>query len=217
MAKATETVKSKREVVVTLDTSEAEVLQLDLDTDVLLKFDSANFKRLPESVVKELRYENGRAYHIALGAALNPRPDATKQRIDFSSPLDIGSERALEIRKRPGWHQCWIMGTQVNGNDGEVDLYKEVGYRPVRKAKTPNENPGEETGDIVKRRDFGKSEMVAMEVPEELYQKHIHAKALESVGKYKANKEQFYQNVEQENAKLRKEARVRVVDDEGDV
>lgn len=216
MAKVAEAPKVKKEVVVTMDTPEAEVLQLNLDTDVLLKFDSANFKRLPESIVRELRYENGKAYHIALGAVLNPRPDATKQKIDFSSPLDIGNERALEIRRRPGWHQCWIMGTQVNGNDGEVDLYKEVGYKPVRKAKE-NEKPGEESGEIVKRRDFGKAEMVAMEVPEELYQKHIHAKAMESVGKYKANKEQFLQNIEQENAKLRREARVRVVDDEGDV
>lgn len=217
MAKEKSEVVNKKEVVITVDNTEAEVLQYNLDKGVLMKFDLTNFKRLPDSVVKELRYENQKAYFIAEGAKRNPKFEAPPERPDFDSPLEIGREGALKIRERPGYHQCWVMGTLVSGNSGEVEMYKEVGYQPVRRKKNPEEKPGEESGEIIKMHDFGKSELIAMEVKQELYDKHVQAMARKSVSKYKAMKEDFAKNVDNINRERPRQNAAVVVDDEGDV
>ncbi len=218
MAKVIEGKEKKKVVMVTMDTTEAEVLQFNADREVVLKFDPVSFKKLPESIVKELRYENQRNYHIAYGAQDQVRFKAPNPPMDLSSPLEMGRESVLKIRERKGYHQCWIMGTLVNGNSGEVEMYKEVGYVPVRRNKEgEHKEPGEENGEIIRMHDFGKSELVAMEVPSALYNKHLEAMSAKSASKYKALKEQFAEKVEETNAQRPRRMAAVVVDDEGDI
>lgn len=219
MAKFGSDVKEKKEVLITVDTTEGDVLKLNLDSGVLLKFDSEDFKELPESVVRELRYENQKAYFVALGAKRNPRVEAQgKPEFDFESPLDAGAEEQNAIRKRKGWHQAWIMGKTVSGGEGEVEMRKSLGYKVIRRpAAGKTELPGEESGDIVKRSDFGKSELVAMEIPDGIFQKHLEAMAKQSTASYMGMKRQFAKNVEVLNSRRPKSSRVGIVDDEGDV
>lgn len=82
------------------------------------------------------------------------------------------------IRKRPGYHQTWL-------SEDMIEWAKEVGYSNVQRPKEGDpKRPGAETGEALWRSEGDRKRSYAMEVPEPLYQVHIHGVARRSHAAY---------------------------------
>lgn len=109
---------------------------------------------------------------------------------DILDPLGDYAKKKLEIRKRKGYHQTWK-------RPDELEEALQMGYRQVRKLSSDQEKdgkkvtPGEESGEVKKIGKEDNPELIAMEIREEVYQRHLHAVAYKSRGRYKENKESF--------------------------
>ena len=128
------------------------------------------------------------------------------------SPLTGGTDQ-LMVRKRAGYHQTWK-------REDEFDEAIELGYKQVRKpAKAADgsykdEKPGYETGDPIKRSEGVDRWIVAMEIPESLYNEHVEAMSAQSQLRIHENKRVVEDYVEGANRKYDREALEVGFDDE---
>jgi len=81
-----------------------------------------------------------------------------------------------KLRKRKGWHQTTCRGDQF-------DSFMDVGYRQIRKA-VGDEEPGEESGEVIKTKESETVTNIAVEIPEDVYQAHLRAVAFKSHIRY---------------------------------
>jgi hypothetical protein len=143
-----------------------------------LEFDSTSFKVLPEGVLRQLSFENARAYFLS--EAANRQHEKAKDRpkdapkIEVLSPLQNRAMDRLKIRctdkefeKKN--HMMWA-GTW------EVEDRKDVGYALVEESD-PVKTKGvlSPTGKRIIKRGDGSEELVLMKVPAEKYDMHIRA------------------------------------------
>lgn len=208
-AKKKEEAVAKKEVLITPDFDDMDVLELTQKTDISLVFDPEDFPRLPSEVVSEFDYETKLRYFQAKKEAdiIDRGNPITK--IERTDPFGNAIERRLKIRERKGWHTTWLAPESVDGA-------KDVGYKNVRKQNKdkPEEKAGEETGEIIKLSVNGKAELYAMEVPEDLYQKHLKAISRMGLSRARTTKEDVQKAVEHHNRQARRKSqRVQVVED----
>lgn len=197
-------------VYVTFDNSIEEVVELNKDRGKRLIFDHTEFLELPEEIVEELSHENARNYFISLGIVKQKelqrkRRDREKEKVTLTDPLKDVDDSKMAIRKRRGWHQAWK-------RDDEFPYYEQIGYRVVRE---PTEEQikegyevGYEKGEIKTIGYKDKAELIAMECPQELFDKHREYVETMSKGSKKRRKEEAREKIER--------AGVNFVDDEVD-
>lgn len=205
-------VESVEKKVVTVDISVEDVLKYNQDKKIVLIWDHTNFAELPEAVVNDLREENKRNYLQAKGVFDFIKKDSQREEDDIVkniiSPLEdqIGYHtHKLELRKRPGYHQCWK-------RPEEVEYAKSAGYSLVRdlddkqRASGKEVEAGRENGEIKKIRKSAKTgvvmdELIAMEIPEEIYRKHQLAVSARSKLRYRNIKDTFRKEAETVNSR----------------
>lgn len=221
----TETVQK---ILVSIDKTNEQVLQLNMDEGIRLVWDGDDFRDLPEAVEKQLRHENLKSYWVAQTKAREKGKRAL-QSLKLESPLNplgMNTESRLKIRERVGWHQCW------KSPGGELDAALAGPYRQVRKQallkgkdgkqvldkwnqpKEEEKAPGEENGEVLKLLDENqKVELVAVECPLELYLQYLQWMSDKSRSMYLGNKARFSENVEQLNRNLKRDMRMKVIDE----
>jgi hypothetical protein len=180
----------RRNVPVTADWSEESVVQWGQEEGVTLFFDPNSFRELSQESVDKLDFYSAQSYWQAYNAWKEKKRQEEAQRpanyedLKIKDPLSQAYTDKLKLRERRGWHQTWK-------RPDEVEAAKSVGYREIReqrkigkKDKDGNvvesyyeENePGYEKGPVKKiMEDQGQEELIAMEVPEELYEQHLQA------------------------------------------
>lgn len=184
-------------------------------------WDKDNLPDLSAAAVGKLPYAVGKGYY----AAKKQRDAETERSIVNAQDLGILSGTAnsrLAVRKRPGYHQTWK-------RPDEIEVAKTYGYVVVRKQKvvgkgedgTPeyeDKRPGYERGALLTIKGPDGPELVAMEIRQDVYDKHLKAVSMKSQSAYRNNKANVAESVEQFNRKTkRSNDRLIVVDDEHDV
>lgn len=198
-------VKKGYKITATVDTEPSEVVEwlaeghdVLFDEDALPKYSDEELEEFPYKVVK--RYKEA-------------REQVEKRVLSGISDIETLSGNAstkLMLRKRRGFHQTWK-------RPDEIEDAKRKGYIEVREAKG-DEKPGYEKGPIIKiMKGQGEEELIAMEINQERYDRHIKAMTAKSRKAYMSNKEGFAGSVEQFNRNVPKDMRAKVIDDEGDV
>jgi hypothetical protein len=140
--KRVEGMEQKQKKVVDIAVSDQQVLQFNMMDDVELHWEGEAFRKLPESVVNQLKPENMRRY---LRADLAAEEKASKflGKIQAKNPMNpiLGDAEAREfIRPRRGYHQAWK-------NPGrEYDAAVLGPYKPVREPTKEQEKAGYEPG-----------------------------------------------------------------------
>ncbi len=180
----------RRNIPVTTDWSEEDVVQWAQEEGVTLFFDPNSFRELSQETVNQLGFYSAQSYWQAYNVWKDrQRQEEAERPTDYEDlkirdPLSQAYTDKLKLRERRGWHQTWK-------RPDEVESAKAVGYREIReqrkigkKDKDGNvigsyfeENePGYEKGPVKKiMEDQGQEELIAMEIPEELYQQHLQA------------------------------------------
>ena len=215
-------VEKVQKVNITRDRTDEQVLQFNLDGGLELVWDEDSFRELPETVERQLSYQNLKNYlKVQFDARQKAGKAAGVVAVDNPlNPLGMNSDFRLRIRQRAGWHQCW----KTPGN--ELDAALGGPYRQVRRPKDTGEKdkygevvpekvePGYENGEVLKIMDEnGKVELVAVECPQGLYEEYLEYMARKSRGMYSANEEKFEQNIEELNRKLDKDHRIGVINE----
>lgn len=199
-------VKKAKKVVVGSDDDINTILEwVHEGTEVL--FDKDDLPVLTEQELSELPYKAVKQYK-------SERAEKEKAAITGISEIETLSGNAstkLRLRKRRGWHQTWK-------RPDEFESAKEKGYVEIREKKGEEEKPGYERGPVIKiHKAPGEVELIAMEVSQERYDRHVQAVSQRSQAAYKNNKAGFQQSVEELNRTVDKENRVKIIDDEGDI
>jgi len=217
-------VEKPQMISITLDRTNEQVLQFNMDEGLELVWDEDSFRELPEEVERQLRHANLKNYlKVQFQVKQKAEKAAGLVKIDNPlNPLGMNTEFRLRIRARRGWHQCW----KTPGN--ELDAALAGPYKQIRKQKDTGrkdqygeailekQEPGYENGEVLKLMDEnGKVELVAVECPLELYDKYLEYMAEKSRRMYSANKNKFAENVEELNRKLDKDKRMKVIDEGG--
>ena len=87
---------------------------------------------------------------------------------DIVSPL-VSQDNTDGLRPRRGWHQTWKRSDEFRE---AIDF----GYRQIRKQKIgAKQEAGSETGPVIVKADVANSDVIAMEIPIEVYDRHILA------------------------------------------
>lgn len=184
-------------------------------------WDKDNLPDLSAKDADKLPYVVGKEYY----AAKKLRDSEMKQVAVNAADLGILSGTAnsrLAVRKRPGYHQTWK-------RPDEIEVAKGYGYTVVRKQKvvkkgedgTPeyeDKRPGYERGAVLTIKGPDGPELIAMEIRQDVYEKHLMAVSNRSQSAYKDSKSNVAESVEQFNRRTKRGSdRLVVVDDEHDV
>lgn len=202
--------------LISIDVEDSRVLEWD-KAGVVLTWDPYAFRALKDETVKELTEENRTAYYMAKIRADERAKEATRERerdLEVLSPLEMNAQFRLKIRPRRGWHQCW----KSPGVD--FDTAMSGPYKQVRKQKEGEEqDPGYENGEVLKLLDGeGKIELIAVECPQEMYEKHLEAMARKSSRMLVGAKEDFFRATEEINRKqTSRDARIVATDESGEL
>jgi len=187
--------------VISLDTSVAQVLQLNDQGEDLI-FDHTRFLRLPQTALDRLSETNRTAYFVALGMSTQLANDrAVRQSAPrmITDPFSKGRYRKMmdrKMRARPGWHVTLK-------EPGEIDGAKMNGYVFVR---SPTEEQlkdgykvGEEAGEIlfVKNQDGTKVDAYVMEIPAHIYEQHLEAMSQASQARLYSYPDKVQENISQ--------------------
>jgi hypothetical protein len=208
----------KRNVPITMDNSVDEVVELSRDDGVTLFFDPNSFLELPSDVVDMLGFYSAQSYFQAKNAAKSKEQEKGKrvayQDLQVLDPLSNSPVHRTRIRKRRGFHQTWK-------RPDEVESAKEMGYKVVRKPneKKGEEEPGYESGEVLEILDGeGKVELVAMEIDQDIYDKHRDMIKMKSKYKKEGAIENLQELAERTSAEVGMKGAVKVRDmskDEG--
>ena len=217
-------------VKVSRDRTNEQVLQFNADPGMVLQWDPEDFRELPPEVERQLTFDNLKNYLKAQYVAKEKATAAAATRVEVANPLNplgMNSEFRLRIRERRGWHQCW----KTPGMELDAALagpYRQVRKQALAKDKEgkqlydkhhqmlyEDKEPGYENGDVLKLQDEnGKTELVAVECPAEMFEKYLEYMAEKSRLMYGANKNRFVENVEEMNRHLDSDKRIGVMDGE---
>jgi hypothetical protein len=161
-------------------------------------FDWHSLPELSQETLEQLREEDRNAYYAQIGRREQAKKVAHELEYEHEikvedSLLDTlggNAGRKLEHRKRKGWHQTWK-------RPDEFDDAQEYGFRPVRENKEgENREPGYERGPVRKiPRHSDTPELIEMEIPEDVYMRHLMAVGHLSRSKYQAHKENFHETM----------------------
>lgn len=206
-------------VAVSVDRSDSEILQLNLDKKVQLVWSVERFRKLDEAVWKQLSPDNMKEY-LKAEAVFDMEQKAiasTKVEIltDPFDPVEGDSNFRLKIRARKGWHQCW----KSPGMEFEAAMagpYKQV-RKPTEQQKKDGYEVGYESGEVQKIVD-GKNdvELIAVECPEELFEKHKEYISQKSVRRFQKITEDYASGIEDINRGMkRKDGRIVPLDGNG--
>lgn len=180
----------RRNIPVTADWSEEDVVQWNQEEGVTLFFDPNSFRELSQETIDQLGFYSAQSYWQAYNVWKDRQRQEEAERppsyedLKIKDPLSQAYGDKLKLRERRGWHQTWK-------RPDEVEAAKEVGYQPIREQRKVKEkdkdgnviasyledrDPGHEKGQIKKIfQDQGQEELIAMEVPLELYNAHLQA------------------------------------------
>ncbi len=210
-------VETARSVLVSIDISDDKVLEYNKMDGIRLSWDPYAFRTLSDEIVVQLTEENRQAYYKAKFQADDRAREVERiaqQELEVMSPLEMNSSYRLNIRPRRGWHQCW----KSPGVD--FDMAIAGPYKQVRKQKDGEEQePGYENGEVLKLLDGeGKVELIAVECPLEMYEKHLEAMARKSSRMLVGAKEDFFRATEEINRRQgNRNARIVATDESGDL
>jgi hypothetical protein len=210
-------VEQVQEVLVTVDRSDEQILQFNVDRGVRLVWDVGSFRKLPEAVVDQLTVENMKAYVRAEALAEAKKPVKVEvMRNPLQNPLTGYAETREKIRERKGWHQTWANP----GRDFDAKMagpYKQV-REPTEEQKRKGYQPGEENGEVLKRITAdGKVEAIALECEEHLFKAYLKWMADASSQRKTGIKQDFFTSVETLNKGLHRSQRVLAEDLEGEL
>jgi hypothetical protein len=211
-------VEQRSEIVVGVDRTDEQVLNLNLDEGVKLVWDAADFRKLPAAVVDQLRRENLVAYVKAESAAeaaeryersREPKQVGPKRQLDPLGMYAAHRMQSLEPKAHieAGWHLYWA----APGQDFETKIAGQ--YRQVRKQRDGEDEPvGEENGEVIQIKDGdGKVELILLECPEKLFQEHLQWQSAQSRQQFEAVGDTFEGSIEELNRGLKKKERMRVL------
>lgn len=184
-AKSNTVGKATEKKLVNKSTKDADVLKWDMEGHTLL-FSVDDLKVLSNAFVAELSEPNKERYLEAKATAAGRE---VQQHVSVESPLADLHAHKLKLPGRKGYHQTWIDGRFV-------DDYKAIGYTPVMRRK----------GEVLKfeetEKNGTKHDMVAMEIPEHLYNAHMRATYLRDKQAVEGHKESFKAEVDAINSRL---------------
>lgn len=192
------------------DTNEL-VLQYNGMEELDLEWDRGAFRVLPVNVQEKLRPDNLRRYVMAEIRAQEEAKKASKVTVTANpmNPIQGAADYAEYIRPRRGWHQAW----KNEGREYEAAILGP--YRPVREPtdaqkKEGKYEPGEENGEIKKRKDSeGKVEAIAVECPQEIFEQYLNYMSESSSSRFTQIEETYASELEQINRNVgHKDARV---------
>lgn len=172
--------------LITLDNSIKEVVELT-EKDVPMVFDHQSFLELPEEVIRNLSYQSRNNYFMARGAKMAAKTAPIVKKRKILDPLvDAITIRHKRIQSRhynendrKWFHQAWI-------DPKFVDSFKASGYRNVRHDSEGKDDP---SGSIVQMMNGDTLEAVALEIPYEIYEEHLHAMSEKSRALYESSKD----------------------------
>jgi hypothetical protein len=187
---------------VDVDNTPEQVIKLDSEGFELI-FSIDRFLELPDEVVNELSRVNFKNYYVAQSQVkqkeldLKNKKDPVYQDWELS-PLGGNATKRMKkvLRERRGWHQC------LKSPD-EWDEAMANGYVPIRKLSKEQEEKiksgkkkkedfiGYEDGEIARLGSFDKPELLACEIPEEVFKRHLAAVGYKSKGRYAQNKQEY--------------------------
>lgn len=198
--------KKPKRVVAQMDTDPSDIVQWVKDGAEVI-FMSDDLPRLGDEVLDELPLRVVKEYKEARKKA----EAAVLAGIQDIETLSGNASNKVKLRERRGWHQTWKRPDEL-----EDALNK--GYVRIREGKK-GEKPGKESGSIKTiKKGQGEVELIAMEVSQERYERHIQAMSRKSRDAYKGNKQGFIDSVEEVNRRVpNREDRLKIIDDEGDV
>lgn len=214
-------VETRQKVIITFDRTDEQVLQFNMDKNLVLNWDEDRFRELPETVTRQLSYENLVAYlvvqtHVKEKKEGKKKP--SKIEVQSINPLGMNTSYRLRIRERSGWHQCW------KAPGGELEAALAGPYKQIRKQKATGkkdaygeevletEEPGYENGEVLKiLNDENKVELVAVECTEEVFKAGMEWQAKESRSRYRANTDKFTTTIEEINTGLSKDHKMKVL------
>lgn len=212
-------VEQAQVVAVSVDRSDSEILQLNLDKKVQLAWSSAQFRKLDEAVWKQLSPDNMKEYLKAEAVFDMEQRAINSTRVEVLSnpfnPIEGDSEFRLKIRARKGWHPCW----KSPGMEFEAAMagpYKQV-RKPTDAQKKDGFEPGYESGEVLKIVDAkGDVELIAVECPEELFEKYKEYVSQKSVRRFQKITEDYASGIEDINRGMkRKDGRIVPLDGSG--
>ena len=165
---------AKRNIPVTSDWSEKDVLKWNKEEGVTLFFDPNSFVELSSEAANELSYYSAQSYFQALHAWKDKKRREEAEKADtfedlkVRDPLSASTANEMKLRERRGYHQTWK-------RPDEIESAKRVGYSDIRKQKKgEDKKPGYERGEVITIQDRnGEEELRAMEVPVDMYQQHL--------------------------------------------
>jgi hypothetical protein len=206
-------------VVVDVDRSDSEILQLNLDKKVQLTWSTGLFRKLDEAVWKMLSPDNMKEYLKAEAVFDMEQKAIASTRVkvltDPFDPIEGDSNFRLKIRARRGWHPCW----KSPGMEFEAAMsgpYKQV-RKPTKEQIEKGFEPGYESGEVLKIIDGkGDVELIAVECPEELFEQHKEYISQKSVRRFQKITEDYASGIEDINRGMkRKDGRIVPLDGDG--
>lgn len=199
-------VRKAKKVVVGSEDDISTILEW-VNEGVEVLFDKDDLPVLVEEELAELPYKAVKQYKSERSA----KEKAALKGISEIETLSGNASTKLVLRERRGWHQTWKRPDQFEDA-------KNKGYVEIREKKDEGEKPGYEKGPVMKiHKGPGEVELIAMEVSQERYDKHVLAISQRSQAAYKNNKAGFQETVEEVNRTVDKNSRVKIIDDEGDI
>jgi hypothetical protein len=202
--------KKKGGYLVSVDNTPEEVLKLDKE-GYELAFDLDRFLSLDDDVVEELSRKNYANYCVAENQIAQRELSKTKRRDpNYVQDWELGilggnaknrMEKAL-VGVKKGWHGCLKAPDEVdealsNGykfvyklSDDKQKLVDEGKAKPSDFADDPG------TSTPVRLGQEDKPELIAMQIPEEKWQKHLVAIGYKSKGRWERQKEDYFDKVE---------------------
>ncbi len=168
-------------------TEAADIVKYDQD-GARLRFDSEDFKELPDSVLSQLHYENTRDYFLAHASWKQGKKAAGRPkdapRLEILDPLarrasDKVNVKFTDKRYEERWHTFWASAE-------DVEEHKDIGYRLVEKDEPVRVRCGSNaSGYIALKGQGGKDELVLMKVEKSKYDQHLEAVAKKSQDRMK--------------------------------
>jgi hypothetical protein len=206
-----------KSVMISIDITDDKVLEYNKIEGMRLSWDPYSFRALKDEIVVQLTEGNREAYYKAKIQADERAKEVERQTqrdLEVLSPLEMNSSHRLNIRSRKGWHQCW------KAPGVEFDMAMAGPYKQVRNQKEGEDaEPGYENGEVLKLLDGdGKVELVAVECPLDMYERHLEAMARKSSRMLVGAKEEFFRATEEINRRQgNRNARIVATDESGDL
>ena len=176
--------------VVTSAVKDKDVLQWDSEGCLLL-FSSDDFKELNDAFLADLRHVNRQNYFKARATARGEETERAAV-VVHNPTTDVYTNR-LKLPKRRGWHRVWVDETTVEG-------FQDLGYSVVMKKKADGRSKGVPYRIEERNANGSKSELVAMEVPQHVYEGHMRAKKLTNAQSVDYTTQAFKRAVEEHNS-----------------